>query len=172
MSDNEQRRDFLKKGLALGATLIVGGAGLPCCVRAALAGEAPPGTPSGSRERGIEELGYCGIDCQTECDVYKATQENDLEAKKRIAKGWADGYGVTIKPEDVACDGCRVKGGRVGYHCGTVCDVRKCGRSRGVKSCAVCADFPSCEKQLWKDWPAMHQRTEERRSRMKKGATD
>ena len=45
-----ERREFLVKGLALGATLIAGGAGLPCCVRAALAGEAPQETSNGSKQ--------------------------------------------------------------------------------------------------------------------------
>ena len=170
MSNKQQRREFLTRGLALGSTLLIAGAGLPMCISRALASEAPQATPGGAKEKGLEDLAFCSLDCNSKsCNVYRATIENDLEEKKKIAAGWNKAFGVSIKPEEVACDGCRSKSNRLGYHCSTVCDVRKCGLSRGVKSCAVCADFPTCEKKLWKYWPEMHRRTEAKYRQMKKG---
>jgi hypothetical protein len=165
MSKGQQRRQFLAKGLTLGTALIVAEVGLPKCVRAALAGETPPASPGPQKEKGLEELAYCGCDCQG-CDLYKATRDNNMRVKEEFCRNWEKNLGVKIKPEDAACDGCRSTTGRLGYHCGNVCDVRKCGLSRGVKSCAVCADFPSCEKELWKKWPAMHERTKDRHKRL------
>ena len=176
MSDKHTRREFLAKSLAYGTTLVVAGACLPRCLQTAIAGEPSTNAPAGEKPKALEDLAYCGYDCQQECELYKATQTNDLEVKQATAKRWADKYGVkygvTLKPEEVACDGCRSKTGRLDYHCGHLCEVRKCGLSRKIKSCAVCADFPSCEKQLWTDWPEMRRRTEERRNHLKKGGAE
>jgi hypothetical protein len=140
-------------------------------VPAAIAGEPSKDAPV-EKPKALEDLAYCGYDCQQECQLYKATQTNDLEVKQAMAKRWAEKYGVTLKPEEVACDGCRSKTGRLGYHCGHLCEVRKCGLSRKIKSCAVCADFPSCDKQLWNGWPEMRRRTERRRNQLKKGGAE
>ena len=171
MSDKQQRREFLVKGLAFGTTWVLAGTGLPCCVPAAIAGEPSKDAPV-EKPKALEDLAYCGYDCQQECQLYKATQTNDLEVKQATAKRWAEKYGVTLKPEEVACDGCRSKTGRLGYHCGHLCEVRKCGLSRKIKSCAVCADFPSCDKQLWNGWPEMRRRTKRRRNQLKKGGAE
>jgi hypothetical protein len=163
MSDERRRRQFLAKGLTFGTALFLSEAILPKCMRAALAGEAPQGTLDCEKLKALEDLAYCGFDCQAQCPVYEATRNNDIQVKKEFAKRWADGFGAKVKPEDVACDGCRSSSGRLGYHCENICDVRKCAMSRGVRSCAVCDDFPSCEKQLWNNWLEMRQRTEARR---------
>ena len=162
----QPRREFLTQALKIGATVALAGGALPCCLLRALAADAPPSAPDGTRQRPLEEFGYCGSECE-ECSVYQATRRNDLAEKQRIADGWNQAYGVSIQPADVACDGCRTQTGRLGYHCEYVCDVRKCGRARAIASCAVCADFPTCDRQLWKHWPAMRRRTAERRREMR-----
>jgi hypothetical protein len=166
MTEKQPRREFLTQALTIGATLALAGGGLPCCLLQSLAADIPPVAPPGKRQRPLEEFGYCGFECETECDIYQATQHNDLAAKRKIADRWNRKYGLSFRPEDVACDGCRANTGRLGYHCGNLCAVRKCGRSRAVLSCAACADFPTCEKQLWRDWPEMRQRTDERHREM------
>jgi hypothetical protein len=167
MSDKQKRREFLAKGLTYGTTLVVAGACLPRCLQAAIAGEPSTNAPAGEKPKALEDLAYCGFDCQKECELYKATQANDMEVKQATAKRWAEKYGVTLKPEEVACDGCRSHTGRLGYHCGHLCEVRKCGLARKVKSCATCDDFPSCDKPLWNSWPEMRRRTEDRRKQLK-----
>ena len=112
-------------------------------------------------------LAYCGFDCEKECAIYKATKENDMELKTKVAHDWEKNFGVKIKPEDVGCDGgCRATEGRLGYHCEHICDVRKCGLERGVESCATCEDFTGCDKELWKKWKGIHERTTERHKQL------
>lgn len=167
MSESPARREFLAKGLALSATCLFAGPSLPCCLLRALTDESA--RKEAEKPEDLERWAYCGCNCQA-CYVLKATRANDLATKKQIADGWNRRFGTSIKPEEVACDGCRSTTGRLGYHCGEVCDVRKCGLSRGVKSCAVCADFPTCDKELWKQWTAMHQLTSERWQRIHQSA--
>ena len=82
MSDKQQRREFLAKGLTVGVTLIMVDVGLPMCLRTALAMDKPQETSPGcGKQKDIEDLAYCGFDCEKECYVYKATQENDLKVK-------------------------------------------------------------------------------------------
>ncbi len=164
MPELHSRRSFLTKGLAGGAAALAAGAGLPLCLRAALGGE-PRGSSDRPAGKSVGDLAFCGFDCEAECEVFKGTRDGNLEIKRQTARRWAEHFGVVVKPEDVACDGCRSKTGRLGYHCQNVCDVRKCALKRGETSCAVCADFPGCDKALWKQWTAMRRRTEESRCR-------
>lgn len=162
------RREFLSTGAKAAVCLLLTGGGLPRCVSPASAAAPSEETPP----RPLAELAYCGFDCETECDVRQATRDNDLEAKRRIAARWAKSYGIAIAPEKVACDGCRSTTGRLGHHCANICDVRKCGSARAVESCAVCAEFPRCDKRLWKGWTAMHERTAARRKALQARRTE
>jgi hypothetical protein len=88
-------------------------------------------------------VAYCGIVC-TECPAFIATQNNDDAKRKETAELWSKKYNYDFKPEDINCDGCLVKTGRIiGY--GAVCEIRKCGQAKGVENCAYCADY-ACEK--------------------------
>ena len=84
----------------------------------------------------------CGLDC-SHCPARIAFLEDDPELRKRTAKEWSERYNASIRPEDVFCSGCRVEGPPKIGHCG-VCEVRLCGRARGVANCGACADYPSC----------------------------
>jgi hypothetical protein len=88
-------------------------------------------------------IAYCGIIC-SKCPVYLATQADDDQARAEVAKLWSKQYGMDIKPEDVNCDGCLQKTGRLFSHC-RVCDIRACGMEKKISTCAVCADY-ACEK--------------------------
>lgn len=81
-------------------------------------------------------VAYCGIIC-SECAVFTATQKNDIEEKRRVAKRWKR------KVEDINCDGCLTEGPRLFRYC-EVCKIRKCGQEKQVKSCAYCTEYP-CE---------------------------
>ncbi len=93
-------------------------------------------------------IAYCGIVC-TDCRAFIATQRNDKELKKEVAKAWSTEK-EPLKPEDINCDGCLGTGKRLFKFCG-VCRVRLCGHEKGVKNCAHCREFP-CEKltDLWR----------------------
>ena len=93
-------------------------------------------------------VAFCGIVCD-DCRALIATQRNDTELRKEVAKAWSTEK-ETLKPEDINCDGCLATGQRLNKFCG-VCEVRRCGYEKGVENCAYCREFP-CEKLtgLWK----------------------
>jgi len=95
-------------------------------------------------------IAFCGIVCD-DCRALIATQRNDAELKKEVAKAWSTKK-ETLKPEDISCDGCLATGKRLFKFCG-VCEVRCCGYEKGVENCAHCLEFP-CEKLtgLWKSF--------------------
>ncbi len=93
-------------------------------------------------------IAFCGIVC-SDCRVFIATQKNDTELKKKVAKSWSTKK-ETLKAEDINCDGCLATGQRLFKFC-EICEVRRCGSGKGVENCAHCREFP-CERLsgLWK----------------------
>jgi len=87
-------------------------------------------------------IAFCGITC-SDCRALIATQRNDTELKKEVAKAWSTKE-ETLKPEDINCDGCLATGQRLFKFC-EVCEVRRCGYGKRVENCAYCREFP-CEK--------------------------
>ncbi len=88
-------------------------------------------------------IAYCGLIC-SDCAAYLATQANDQAALRRVRDQWREEYNVPqMTVDDVTCDGCLVEGLKCG-HCAE-CDIRACGRSRGVVNCAHCADYAGCD---------------------------
>jgi hypothetical protein len=101
------------------------------------------------RQRVKEKMvAFCGITC-SDCRALIATQKNDRELKKKVAKSWSTEK-ETLKPEDIDCEGCLPTGRRLFKFC-KICQVRRCGCEKGVENCAHCREFP-CEKLtgLWK----------------------
>jgi hypothetical protein len=94
-------------------------------------------------------IAKCGLDC-TACPAYVATQNNDLEAKRKVAAEWSTPQ-FPLKAEEIYCDGCGT-GGRVLSFC-SMCDVLQCASARKVTNCAHCADY-ACDK-LQKTWGAL-----------------
>lgn len=88
-------------------------------------------------------VAYCGIVC-TECPAFIATQENDDAKRKEVAEMWSKQYKMSIKPEDINCDGCNSGSQRMVGYC-SVCEIRKCGQGKGVENCALCDEY-GCEK--------------------------
>ena len=89
-----------------------------------------------------EMTAYCGLHCD-ECKAFKATQTEDLEWKKQIAKHWSDQGEIKFKPEDVDCHGC--KSDTISGFCRKLCNIRPCAQEKKVKACAHCNEYP-CEK--------------------------
>jgi hypothetical protein len=103
----------------------------------------------GRRQRMQDKMvAFCGIVC-SDCRAFIATQANDGELRKKVAKTWSTKKDV-LRPEDIDCDGCLPAGQRLFKFCG-ICDVRRCGQEKGVDNCAHCPEFP-CERLtgLWK----------------------
>jgi len=89
-----------------------------------------------------EMVAYCGLDCGV-CKAFKATQAEDVEWKRQIAKHWSDQGENKFTPDDVVCHGC--KSDVISGFCRKMCAVRPCAVGRKVKTCAHCSDYP-CEK--------------------------
>lgn len=93
-------------------------------------------------------IAFCGIVCD-DCRAFIATQTNDAELKREVAKAWSTKK-ETLKPEDIDCDGCLATGKRLFKFC-QVCEVRRCGHEKGVENCAYCREFPCAKLSgLWK----------------------
>jgi Protein of unknown function (DUF3795) len=88
-------------------------------------------------------IAFCGLDCAG-CEAYLATQTDDDAKRAETAKEWSARYHADIKPGQINCDGCR-SDGRKFFYCATMCELRKCGLSKGVDNCAGCDDYP-CAK--------------------------
>ncbi|MBN1975487.1 MAG: DUF3795 domain-containing protein [Sedimentisphaerales bacterium] len=86
---------------------------------------------------------FCGLIC-SECVAFLVTQEDDDEKRAEVAKLWSEQYKVELKPSDINCDGCVSNSTRLVGHC-NVCEIRKCGKQKGVQNCAYCDDY-ACEK--------------------------
>lgn len=154
MKHKLDRRNFL------GQCAKCGGA---CCAMLALgrispAQETAP-APSGRQVKPIDlaALAYCGIPqayCESQCELFKATRENDAQLKRTVYEKWEmkKKFGVDFDPDKIFCYGCKPgdKPEKVGM---AECAVRACPMSHGMESCVQCGDLASCDKAYWKDWP-------------------
>ena len=90
-------------------------------------------------------IAFCGLSCE-KCPTYLATKTNDDEARKKTAEMYAVKYGFDLEPKDINCDGCHSDTGILISYCQT-CEVRKCGRDKGVDDCTYCNEQP-CGKLI------------------------
>ena len=88
-------------------------------------------------------LAYCGLDCET-CEARLATVHNDDALRKKVAEEWSKLNGVTITPEMIRCDGCRVAGAKTVF-CDSLCPIRQCARGKRVGTCGACAEKAACK---------------------------
>lgn len=86
-------------------------------------------------------IAACGIDC-SECEARKATLANDNEKRAQVAEKWSKQYEANLTAEHINCMGCMESGVHFG-HCNE-CDYRHCVRSKGLRNCSECSDYP-CE---------------------------
>jgi hypothetical protein len=90
-------------------------------------------------------IAYCGLIC-SDCPAYVATQADDLAALERVTAQWREAFSAPeITADSIICDGCLgSNGGRLSGYC-RACEIRACGRERGVVNCAHCDQY-GCEK--------------------------
>ncbi len=88
-------------------------------------------------------IAFCGLDCH-ECKAFLATQENNDQKRGAVAQEWSKLFKVEIKSDDINCDGCQSIGERIFNYC-KVCEIRKCGKEKGLKNCGYCGEYP-CHK--------------------------
>jgi len=107
-----------------------------------------------------EIMAYCGLACQ-ECGAFLATMENDDQKRVLVAGQWSKLFKADIKPKDINCKGCLSEGEPLFSHC-RVCEIRTCGREKGIPNCGYCADYP-CRKLefIFKNAPGTKERLDE-----------
>ena len=88
-------------------------------------------------------ISFCGTVC-TECPAFIATKNDDDDIRKETAKLWSKQYNADIKNEDINCEGCTSERGIKFNYC-NVCEIRKCGKEKGVSNCAYCSEY-ICDK--------------------------
>ncbi len=97
----------------------------------------------GERCRMVSEMiAYCGLDCGV-CKAFRATQTNDVEWKKEIAKHWSDQGEIKFTWEDTSCHGC--KSDLISGFCRKLCQIKPCAEQKKVETCAHCEDY-ACGK--------------------------
>ena len=78
----------------------------------------------------------CGIDCESECTLYRAYQDDDLPVRRELAiklLGDADRW-----PE-IRCDGCK---GEQAICWRMQCAVKMCASKHGYEFCYECNNYP------------------------------
>ena len=87
-------------------------------------------------------IAYCGLNCG-KCDAYLATIHDDQTLREKTAKLWSEWNHVTILPEQINCEGCRVDGVKTVY-CESLCGIRQCAQKKGFQTCGDCQEMETC----------------------------
>ncbi len=87
-------------------------------------------------------IAFCGLNCSM-CPMYIATQADDDAGRAKAAEMLEKNYGLTFKPEEINCDGCHTKNGRILGYCKS-CKMRACGMEKELEHCGHCDEQP-CE---------------------------
>ena len=87
-------------------------------------------------------IACCGLDCE-KCDAYLATIHNDQALREKTAKLWSELNNVTIRPEDINCEGCRADGVKTVY-CDKLCAIRQCAMKKSFATCGDCPEMDTC----------------------------
>jgi len=143
MGTKQDRRTFLKIGATYGTGLVIGCSSLSGC-----ANLTKTDATTKKEKKMNEIIAYCGLPCHS-CAIYLATREQDPKKKHEmrieIAQQIKKHYGQDCNAEDVTdCDGCKAKSERL-FAGSKNCQIRKCGRQKGVENCAYCGEYV-CEK--------------------------
>ena len=109
------------------------------------------------------DISICGLNC-AECDIYHAGHGNE-KVRDEIVEWFKKERNETIKPEQIACNGCR---GSLDAHWSADCKMMLCAKKRGLQYCFQCEEFP-CEvlSKFASDDVAHHKRTVENLRKMK-----
>ena len=89
-------------------------------------------------------IAYCGLDCET-CEAYLATKNNDNELRAKVADKWSKLNNITITPEMINCNGCRIEGIKTVY-CDKLCKIRQCAMNKKYETCGDCNEINTCKK--------------------------
>ncbi len=88
-------------------------------------------------------IAYCGLDCE-KCEARTATLTNDNALREKVAAEWSELNGVTITPEMINCEGCRVDGVKTPF-CDSLCPIRQCALGKAFETCGDCEALNGCK---------------------------
>jgi hypothetical protein len=91
----------------------------------------------------VVDIAYCGLDCGA-CPAYHATERLTVAERQAVADDWNATYGGNHTVADIDCVGCQHEGHHA-PHCESMCEIRVCGMTRAVDTCAECAEY-ACDK--------------------------
>jgi hypothetical protein len=86
-------------------------------------------------------LGYCGIFCGTDCNLFQAAHSDDIEFKKQVAKALSQEFDIKIGASSLRCKGCQGPEEEMWFEC-RLCLIRQCGKRQKIKICTECKDYP------------------------------
>ena len=89
-------------------------------------------------------IAYCGLDCE-KCEARLATINNDNELRTRVADKWSKLNNITITPEMINCEGCRIDGKKTVF-CDKLCPIRQCAIIKNYETCGDCNEMKTCKK--------------------------
>ena len=89
-------------------------------------------------------IAYCGLDCE-KCEARLATTNNDNGLRKKVADKWSKLNSITITPEMINCDGCRIDGKKTVF-CDKLCPIRQCAMNKKYETCGDCNEMKTCKK--------------------------
>ena len=89
-------------------------------------------------------IAYCGLDCE-KCEARLATINNDNGLRKKVATEWSRLNNITITPEMINCEGCRIDGKKTVF-CDKLCQIRQCAMNKKYETCGDCNEMKSCKK--------------------------
>ena len=89
-------------------------------------------------------IAYCGLDCE-KCEARLATINNDNDLRKKVAVEWSKLNNITITPEMINCEDCRI-GGKKTVFCDKLCQIRQCAMNKKYETCGDCAEMKTCKK--------------------------
>lgn len=108
-------------------------------------------------------ISVCGLNC-AKCDIYEAGHGNE-KARNEIIEWFKKERNLTLKPEQITCEGCR---GSLDTHWSSDCKMLLCEKNKKLEYCFQCEDFPCTNvNEFASDGVSHHKRTVENAKRMK-----
>jgi hypothetical protein len=146
MKTELKRRDFVAKCFKAGVT---------CCALAygnSLLALDPE--KQQLEKADLKGITYCGFKCTTQCTLYRATIENNIELRKKAYEEfkWKEKFNADFDPEKVFCYGCKPNDKPLSLNVNQ-CTVRKCAIAKSYDCCIECKELAKCDKELWKSYP-------------------
>jgi len=83
------------------------------------------------------QIACCGLDCVV-CPAYIATQKDNYEEIKKVAKLWSN-ESRSFKSEEIYCYGC--KSSEKNFIWCSECPTKKCCSDKELENCAYCDDY-------------------------------